>query len=56
VTCNLGDLAPDTSIDVKITVNTPPIPGAINNQVSVLADEVDPTPANNLVITSVQIE
>jgi len=56
VTCNLGSLAPGASAMVKISVNTPPIPGSINNQVSVLADENDLIPANNLVITGVLIE
>jgi uncharacterized repeat protein (TIGR01451 family) len=56
VTCNLGNLAPGTKIQVKISIVTPPTPGPINNQVSVLADENDPTPANNLITTGVLIE
>lgn len=55
VTCDLGNLPPGGNQQVKIGLTTPAVAGPINNQVSVLADENDPNPGNNLITTMVQI-
>jgi uncharacterized repeat protein (TIGR01451 family) len=55
VTCNLGDLPPDTSKIVEIVANAPAFPGTISNQVEVAADQPDPVPGNNAVTTEVQV-
>ena len=56
VVCDLGDLLAGDMIQVKITINTPDLPGLITNMVSVDAEETDPNPTNNTVTVTVRLE
>jgi uncharacterized repeat protein (TIGR01451 family) len=55
VTCDLGNLAKDTSATVTIKV-TPTAVGKITNKATVKANEIDPDPGNNMATAETTVQ
>ncbi len=55
VTCNLGNLAVNSSTQVLIVVTVPGVPGNFGSIFEVKSSEVDPVPGNNSSVVSITV-